>query len=87
MDREHVSPCGADAMQGIHRIMIRDRQIGIDRLDVLFDEVLKLEPLSDKEAIHHLMAGVKEYNYIPPSMGIEYESVIFSLYQKKKDQH
>ena len=85
-DGYYCSICGGIPPDKIatKRILIDDKETGIDHLDWIFEEVQKLK-LADEAAItEELLKRVKEFNYVPTKKTDVYAAAFLVEYKKRR---
>ena len=66
------------------RILIDGKETGIDHLDWIFDEVLKLNLADDTAITEELIKRVKEFNYVPTKKTDVYAAALLAEYKKRR---
>jgi len=77
---DHQSPCAADALFGIRKIIVRGKSVGIARLCDAIAEVQARGLTSDEEIKTALIECVSRHNYIPDLLHAEYAQVLIAEY-------
>jgi len=85
-DGYYCSICGGIPPDKIttKRILIDGKETGIDHLDWIFDEVLKLNLADDTAITEELIKRVKEFNYVPTKKTDVYAAALLAEYKKRR---
>jgi len=85
-DGYYCSICGGIPPDKIttKRILIDGKETGIDHLDWIFDEVLKLKLADDTAITEELIKRVKEFNYVPTKKTDVYATALLAEYKKQR---
>jgi len=85
-DGYYCSICGGIPPDKIttKRILIDGKETGIDHLDWIFDEVLKLKLADDTAITEELIKRVKEFNYVPTKKTDVYTAALLTEYKKRR---
>jgi hypothetical protein len=82
-DGNYCSICGGippDQIK-IKRIPIEGKDTGIDRLDWILQDVLKLNLVNETEITDELVKRVLQFNYIPTKKMAEYREALLRQYK------
>lgn len=84
-DGTYCSICGGipPSQIKIRRIMIEGKEIGIDKLDWVLGEVMKLRLQNDVTISEEILKRVKQFNYIPTKKIDAYRSALIEEYRKQ----
>jgi hypothetical protein len=85
-DGYYCSICGGIPPDKIttKRILIDGKETGIDHLDWIFEEVLKLNLADDTAITEELIKRVKEFNYVPTKKTDVYAAALLAEYKKRR---
>ena len=67
----------------VYRIKLDTGMVGILGLDLIMNEVRKMEPLSEEEAKNELLRRAAANNYIPDSARANYAEALYREYMCK----
>ena len=82
MAYDNLSPCAADALQGVRQVMINGIMTGFNGLDESIAAVHN-EHLTNEDAIRaSLMNRIRASNYIPPHAEGWYAAALMEEYHK-----
>lgn len=84
-DGTYCSICGGipPSQIKIRRIMIEGKEIGIDKLDWVLGEVMKLRLQNEVTIGEEILKRVKQFNYIPTKKIDAYRSALMEEYRKQ----
>ena len=84
-DGTYCSICGGipPSQIKIRRIIIDGKEIGIDKLDWVLEEVRKLGCTSDTAISEEILKRVKQFNYIPTKKLEAYRTALLEEYRKQ----
>lgn len=68
------------------RIRIGDQDVGIAELDKILQTAFEMRGVSDKELKKVLMNEVRNYNYVPPAVEIQYAKGVWEVFMKYREQ-
>jgi hypothetical protein len=68
------------------RVLIDGKETGIDHLDWIFDEVVKLAVDNDTDLTEEILKRVKQFNYVPTKKTAEYGAGLLAAYKKFRDE-
>lgn len=83
---KYCQVCGGVVPEGIHirRILVDGKDVGLDQLDFIIDDVLRLELTDDTEIAGELLKRVKVFNYVPTKKNDAYSDALLREYKKRK---
>jgi hypothetical protein len=64
------------------RVLIDGKETGIDHLDWIFEEVVKLAADNDTDLTEEILKRVKQFNYVPTKKTAEYGAGLLAAYKK-----
>jgi hypothetical protein len=64
------------------RVLIDGKETGIDHLDWIFEEVKKLNLVSDAHLADEILIRVKQFNYVPTKKTDVYAAGLLAAYRK-----
>ncbi|MCC7565473.1 MAG: NAC family transcription factor [Methanomicrobiaceae archaeon] len=84
-DGDYCSVCGGIPPEKIttKKIVIDGKEIGIERLDWILDEVAKLFLKDDARIAEELLMRVKVYNYVPMKKTEDYAAALLGEYRRR----
>jgi predicted metallo-beta-lactamase superfamily hydrolase len=84
-DGYYCSICGGIPPHKIttKRVLVDDKETGIDHLDWICEEVEKLNITDNSLITDELMKRVKQFNYVPTKKGKEYGVALLAEYKKR----
>lgn len=86
-DGTYCSICGGipPSQIKIRRIIVEGKEIGIDKLDWVLEEVKKCQLQDDTAISEEILKRVKQFNYIPTKKLEVYRSALLEEYRKQLD--
>ena len=72
-----MTKCCDPSAPRVYRIKLATGTVGILGLDLIMNEVRKIEPLSEEEAKNELLKRAAANNYIPDSARANYAEALF----------
>jgi hypothetical protein len=88
-DGYYCSICGGIPPDKVktRKVMIDGKETGIDHLDFIFENVQK-EGIADEVALAGtILAGVREFNYVPTKKAALYAEALLKEYRKWEKEH
>ncbi|NTV00055.1 MAG: NAC family transcription factor [Methanoregulaceae archaeon] len=84
-DGNYCSICGGIPPEKIttRRVMIDDRETGIDQLEFVFEEVKRLGLTDDSILAGEILKRVKVFNYVPSKKEALYKEALLREYKQE----
>jgi hypothetical protein len=88
-DGYYCSICGGIPPDKIttKRILVDGKETGIDQLDWIISEVIKLHLSDDAVVTDELLKRVKALNYVPTKKSAEYAQALLAEYKRAEKSH